>query len=50
LRQSSTLALTENFGKIELLGEGKERFCRLNLFDKTGALLWSRDVFLSELQ
>ena len=50
LRQSSTLALTENFGKIELLGEGMNRFCRLNLFDKTGALLWSRDVFLSDLQ
>lgn len=50
LREPGTLAVVTNFGKIELMGVGKKRFCRLTLFDKAGHLLWSRDVFLSDLQ
>lgn len=50
LREPETLAVVANFGKVELMGEGKERFCRLALFDKTGQLLWSEDIALMDLQ
>ncbi|MGH1335859.1 MAG: alkaline phosphatase D family protein [Aureispira sp.] len=50
LREPETLAVVANFGKIELIGEGKERFCRLALFGKTGQLLWSEEINLVDLQ
>ncbi len=50
LRQPETLAIVANFGKVELLGTGKKRFCRLALFDKQGQLLWQEDVLLKDLQ
>lgn len=50
LREAETLAVEANFGKIELLGSGPDRLCRLNLFDKSGQLLWQKDVYLVDLQ
>ncbi len=50
LRQPETLAVVANFGKVELMGAGKSRFCRLSLFNKGGQLLWQKDIALSELQ
>lgn len=50
LREPETLAVEANFGKVELLGEGAKRFCRLTLFNKQGQVLWSEDIALSDLQ
>lgn len=50
LRQAATLAVESNFGKVELLGTGEGRLCRLSLFNRTGDLLWHKDVPLSALQ
>ncbi|BDS09478.1 alkaline phosphatase D family protein [Aureispira anguillae] len=50
IRLPETLVLDLNFGKIHLLGKGKDRRCHLELFDRNGKLFWQHDIFLSELQ
>ena len=50
LRVEKTAVRDQNYGKIKIYNEGKERICRIEEFDTKGKLIWKYDIKLSELK
>ena len=50
LRLPNTLIREQNFAKISVSGFGENRKCRVDFFDKNGAFILGRDIFLAELK
>lgn len=50
LRVEQTAIRDQNYGRIKIFNEGKERICRIEEFDTKGKLFWKHDIRLSELK
>ena len=50
LRVENTDIRDQNYGRIKIYNEGKERICRIEEFDTKGKLFWKYDIRLSELK
>jgi alkaline phosphatase D len=50
LRVEKTDIRDQNYGRIKIYNEGKERICRIEEFDTKGKLIWKYDILLSELR
>jgi alkaline phosphatase D len=50
LRVEKTDIRDQNYGRIKIFNEGKERICRIEEFDTKGKLFWKYDIRLSELK
>ncbi len=50
LRVEKTAVRDQNYGRIKIYNEGKERICRIEEFDTKGKLIWKYDIKLSELK
>ncbi len=47
--QKKTFVRTHNFGEIKLSGEGGNRKCTINTYNRKGQLIWTQDLFLNTL-
>jgi len=50
LRVEKTDIRDQNYGRVKIFNEGKERVCRIEEFDTKGKLIWKYDINLSELK
>lgn len=50
IRIKDTSIRDQNYGRIKIFNEGRERICRIETFDTKGKFIWKYDIKLSELQ
>jgi alkaline phosphatase D len=50
LRVENTAIRDQNYGRIKIFTEGKERICRIEEFDTKGKFIWKYEIKLSELK
>ncbi len=50
LRVEKTAIRDQNYGRIKIFNEGKERICRIEEFDTKGKFIWKYEIKLSELK
>lgn len=48
--QKKTFVRTHNFGELKISGEGAQRKCTINTYNRDGKLLWTQDLFLEDLK